>query len=419
MSKDITLKKNSAIIQISCKELTIIQRKLINAIIWCIQTNQNELIYEISLSEIKKMCGIQATDNVNLKYLFKGLRDISLEFNYLNKDKHHIWSSMSFLSAVEIDKEPGRIKFEMPEMLKEKIRYPHMYAPLNMLLIAGFKCSYAIILYELLRDYLAAPKIPLISIEDYRTLMGIKEHEYRGFKNFRVKVITPAVEELNEKSDLTCSYKLIKKQFSNKYEYIQFQVSKKAKTSTYETNENIDYSMDLFEDLAVQANKPVVQIPEDIMSAVPEGQRTEALKDLLSRFLEKGNEYVISNIKYSLKHFPENFIGYLKVALENDYARNDRDVKAKIKEAAVKKSRQIEQKEKANRAAHNDHAEILKKIESLAPDKLEPLHKKCDEIVIKSGIKPEFLTDTVKESLMIEAYRALHVVSVYSALDQD
>ncbi len=417
MNKDVTLKKNSAIIQINCKELTIIQRKLINAIIWCIQTKQNELIYEISLSEIKKMCGIQATDNVNLKYLFKGLRDISLEFNYLNKDKRHIWSSMSFLSAVEIDKEPGRIKFEMPEMLKEKIRYPYIYAPLNMLLIAGFKCSYAIILYELLRDYLTAPKIPLISIEDYRALMGIKEHEYRGFKNFRVKVITPAVEELNEKSDLTCSYKLIKKPFSNKYESIQFHVSKKA--STYEPNENIDYSMNLFEDVAVQVNKPAVQIPEDIMSAVPDSQRTEALKELLSRFLEKGNEYVISNIKYSLKHFPENFIGYLKVALENDYARNDREVKAKTKEAAAKKSRQIEQKENAKRVAHNDHAEILKKIESLTPDKLEPLHKKCDEIVIESGIKPEFLTDTVKESLMIEAYRALHLVNAYSAPDQD
>jgi hypothetical protein len=266
---------------------------------------------------------------------------------------------------------------------------------------------------------LAAPKIPLISIEDYRALMGIKDNEYRKFGNLRLNVINPAVEELNEKSDLTCSYKLIKKPFSNKYESIQFQVSKKAEISTYEPNENIDYSMDLFEDLAGQANKPVVQIPEDIMSAVPDGQRTEALKELLSRFLEKGNEYVISNIKYSLKRFPENFIGYLKVALENDYARNDREVEARIKEAAAKKSRQIEQKEKLKRVAHNDHAEILKKIESLAPDKLEPLHKKCDEIVMKSGIKPEFLTDTVKESLMIEAYRALHVVNAYNAPDQD
>jgi len=419
MNKDVTLKKNSAIIQMNCKELTIIQRKLINAIIWIIQTRQNKAIYELGLSEVKKMCGIQATDNVNLKYLFEGLRDIKLEFNYLNKDKHHIWESGSFLSWVKIEKETGHIKFEMPEMLKEKIRYPFMYAPMNMLLIAGFKCSYTIILYETLRDYLDAPKIPLISIEAYRVLMGIKDHEYKEFRNFRNYVINPAVEELNEKSDLTCHYKLIKKQFSNKYESIQFQVSKKAETSMYETNENIDYSMDLFEDLAVQANKPAVQIPEDIMSSVPEVQRTEALKDLLSRFLEKGNEYVISNIKYSLKYFPENFIGYLKVALENDYARNDREVKAKTKEAAVKKSRQIEQKEKAKRTAYNDHAEILKKIESLTPDKLELLHKKCDEIVIKSGIKPEFLTDTVKESLMIETYRALHLINAYSAPDQD
>ena len=420
MSTELILKKHSAFIQINCKELTIIQRKLINAIIWRVQTKQNEVIYKTSLSEIKSMCaGGSEMNNANLKHLFEGLRDIKLEFNYLNKDKHHIWSSGSFLSWVEIDKETGLVKFEMPEMLKEKIRFPTMYAPLNMILIAGFKCNYTIILYELLRDYLNAEKVPLISIKDYRDLMGIKLHEYKRFVDFRNYVISPAVKELNEESDLTCRYKLIKKPFSNKYESIQFHVSKKAETSTYEPNENIDCSMDLFEDVAVLINKPAVQIPEDIMFAVPDSQRTEALKELLSRFLEKDNEYVISNIKYSLKHFPENFIGYLKVALENDYARNDRDVKAKNKEAAVKKSRQIEQKEKAKRAAHNDHAEILKKIESLAPDKLEPLHKKCDEIVMKSGIKLEFLTVTVKESLMIEAYKALHMVNAYSAPDQD
>ena len=213
MNKEVSLKKHSAIVQINCNELTIIQRKLINAIIWVIQTNPDKLIYETGLSEVKKMCGIQATDNVNLKHLFKGLRDISIEFNYLNKDKHHIWESMSFLSAVEIDKEKGRIRFEMPEMLKQKIRYPYMYAPLNMLLIAEFKCSYTIILYELLRDYLTAEKVPLISIEDYRVLMGIKDHEYKRFVDFRNYVIIPAVEELNEKSDLTCRYELIKKPF--------------------------------------------------------------------------------------------------------------------------------------------------------------------------------------------------------------
>jgi len=79
MNKEIILKKHSAVIQISCKELTIIQRKLINAIIWIVQTNPNKLIYEIGLSEIKKMCGVQATNNVDLKQLFTGLRDISLE----------------------------------------------------------------------------------------------------------------------------------------------------------------------------------------------------------------------------------------------------------------------------------------------------------------------------------------------------
>lgn len=414
----LVIRKHSAMIQINVKELTLTQRKIINCLICIAQKTGKQESYTTTISNLKEMCKIGKTDNLDLKQQLKKLKRIDIEFNYLNKDKKDVWELVSLLSQVKIVPNEGEVSFAFPPSLMDKIIKPRIYAPIDLILISGLKSTYAIILYEFLRDYLTAAAVPTISIDEIRDLLGIKENEYKLFQNLKAKALDVAILEINKKTDINCHYELIKER-GNKNSHIQLFVTKKASNITYESNENIDCSMDLFENVAVQVNKPVVQIPEDIMSAVPDSQRTEALKDLLSRFLEKGNEYVISNIKYSLKHFTENFSGYLKVALENDYARNDREIKAKSKEAAVKKSRQIEQNEKAKWATYNDHAEILKKIESLAPDKLEPLHKKCDEIVMKSGIKPEFLTDTVKESLMIEAYRALHVVNAYSAPDQD
>lgn len=408
MNREIVLKKHSAVIQINCKELTITQRKLINAIIWIIQTTQNKLIYEIGLSEIKKMCGILATDNVNLKHLFTGLRDISLEFNYLNKDKHHIWESMSFLSAVKIDKEKGRIRFEMPEMLKEKIRYPYMYAPLNMILIAGFKCSYTIILYELLRDYLTAEKVPLISIEDYRVLMGIKDHEYREFRNFRNYVIIPAVEELNEKSDLSCRYELIKKPFSNKYEAIQFFISKK---------ESLNITGDLFEKLDVP-DQPIIKVPEEILAEIPEKYRVKSLLDEVVKRISEGKalNYIGLNLRYAFKKAKENPLFYAINALKNNYAGFD----IEVEEKKTREKKATIQAVQINKDQKKQDELALEIIRSLPPEQYEPLYEKAKLINAKENPgNPFFIRDSIVELKMAQLYTESHEKTGYQNKDGD
>ena len=408
MNKEVSLKKHSAIVQINCNELTIIQRKLINAIIWVIQTNPDKLIYETGLSEVKKMCGIQATDNVNLKHLFKGLRDISIEFNYLNKDKHHIWESMSFLSAVEIDKEKGRIRFEMPEMLKQKIRYPYMYAPLNMLLIAGFKCSYTIILYELLRDYLTAEKVPLISIEDYRVLMGIKDHEYKRFVDFRNYVIIPAVEELNEKSDLTCRYELIKKPFSNKYESIQFYITKK---------EILNITGNLFEKLDAP-DQPISKVPEEIIAEIPEKYRISSLFEEINKKVKEGKaiDYIGLNLRYAFKKAKENPLYYAINALNKNYAGFDIEIEAK--KAKEKKAQSVAVKDNESQKKREEIA--LDIIRSFPPEKYDALYDKAKELNAKENPGNQFfIRDSMIEMRMARIYMENSENNSYQNNDND
>jgi plasmid replication initiation protein len=408
MNKEIILKKHSAIIQVNCKELTIIQRKLINAIIWHVQTKQNQLIYEINISETKKMCGVQATNNVDLKNLFKGLRDIKLEFNYLNKDKHHIWSNMSFLSAVEIDKETSHIKFEMPEMLKEKIRFPYMYAPLNISLIAGFKCSYTIILYEILRDYLNADKIPVISIEDYRVLMGIKEHEYKEFRNLRLKVIVPAVKELNEKSDLTCRYELIKKPFSNKYEAIQFFISKK---------EPLNITGDLFEKLDA-SDQPIIKVPEEILAEIPEKYRVKSLLDEIVKRINEGKatSYIGLNLRYAFKKAKDNPLFYAINALKNNYAGFDIEIAEKKTKEKTAQSATVKVNE--NQKKHEDI--VLDIIRSLPPEQYDPLYEEAKHLNAKENPdNPFFLRDSMIEIRMIKIYIEKSGKNNYQSNDND
>jgi plasmid replication initiation protein len=84
-----------------------------------------------------------------------------------------------------------------------------MYAPLKILMIASLKNRYSIILYEFLRDYKDSPHgIPKLEIEKFRNLMGVDKDKYKRFYDFKKMFLMSAVDEINEKTDLNCSYKL-------------------------------------------------------------------------------------------------------------------------------------------------------------------------------------------------------------------
>lgn len=228
MKSELIIRKHSALIQVVSKNLSLIQRKLINAIVWIVQYDEDATQYEMSLASLKKITSNTAIDNDNLKKLFKALEETELIFNYLSKDRTDVWETGRFLSWVKIGEKKGYVIFEMAKGLKDKIRFPSIYAPLNMKLIAGFKSSYTIILYEMLRDYVNADKFPTLSIQQYRDLMGIDKGDYKLFNSFKISVLDVAVKELNNKSDLHCEYTL-DKEGTKKYQSINFKVWRKPK----------------------------------------------------------------------------------------------------------------------------------------------------------------------------------------------
>jgi plasmid replication initiation protein len=283
-----------------------------------------------------------------------------------------------------------------------------MYAPLNISLIAGFKCSYTIILYEILRDYLNADKIPVISIEDYRVLMGIKEHEYKEFRNLRLKVIVPAVKELNEKSDLTCRYELIKKPFSNKYEAIQFFISKK---------EPLNITGDLFEKLDA-SDQPIIKVPEEILAEIPEKYRVKSLLDEIVKRINEGKatSYIGLNLRYAFKKAKDNPLFYAINALKNNYAGFDIEIAEKKTKEKTAQSATVKVNE--NQKKHEDI--VLDIIRSLPPEQYDPLYEEAKHLNAKENPdNPFFLRDSMIEIRMIKIYIEKSGKNNYQSNDND
>ena len=421
-TKSLLIKKHSAIIQCSVKELTLMQRKMINGLIFIAQKNPESEIFETNAEYLKKICGFNLESNSYMQEQLKKIKDISFEFNYLEKDKTVVWSTYDLLSEITFEFGSGKIKFAFPPTLRKNILNPAMYAPLNIILIAGLKCSYAIVLYEFLRDYLTAHSVPIMTIEDFRNILGISKNEYKLFQNFKVKVLNPATEEVNLKTDINCRYELLKETgIRNKYSHIRFFVNKKTGNLTYEKNretnpEPLDINGDLFEKLEKDHQPP--RIPGEILKEIPEKYRVKSLMDEVVKSLGegKGLSYIGLNLRYAFKKAKENPLFYAINALKNNYAGFDVEVEEKKsheKKVSVQAVRINEDKRKQDER-------VLDIIRSLPPEQYEPLYEEAKRINAKENPgNPFFVRDSIVELKMAQIYMESHEKNGYQNKDAD
>lgn len=71
---------------------------------------------------------------------------------------------------------------------------------------ANLNSVYSVRLYELLAQWKAAVKTPTFDLVTFRQQLGLADNEYKLMGNFKMRVLDVAVNEINEKTDLTVSY---------------------------------------------------------------------------------------------------------------------------------------------------------------------------------------------------------------------
>jgi len=232
---DFEIKKHSSFIQMH-SEASLMQRKLINGIIYIVKDqllrNPDERIFIMDLGVLKKLSGIQSTNNKYMKDALRGIRNMNIEYNILWKDKSKKWGTFSFLSFVEIDvEERGKasiINLECPTIVIEAIRRPMLYSKLNLLITRGIDSKHPLVLDELMIDYIGIWGLR-ISMADLRRLFWIPKDQYRwGFRMFKDRVILRAIHEINSKTDINISF-TEPERIGRKVVWLKFSVSKNLK----------------------------------------------------------------------------------------------------------------------------------------------------------------------------------------------
>lgn len=304
----IKFKKHSALIQVDAPKLTALQRKAINFFLYIVQSTEllnlkknlpDTRIYEIPLHLIKKLIGYAATNNHQLHNLLDEISDIKFIFNYLGKDTEY-WQKDYLFSSIRIQE--GLVLFEMPLSIKSKMVIPSMYTTLNLHLLTKIKKDSVIPLYELLKDYTRINKPEstfTISLEALKILLGV-QGKYSVYKDFKKKVLTPTVAEINDKLDIRVSF-VAQKQLSTKIDNIFF-------TMNPEITPNYEKQLDLFEKDELEIIRDYVQLmnsKDRITCSVAGYEHSIKQRVARDKSLLKGLDLTIQKHKADLKMIEE------------------------------------------------------------------------------------------------------------------
>jgi hypothetical protein len=142
------------------------------------------------------------------------------------------YMGINSLLGARMDKEvrkAGKLYYSFDPLLVQHVLAPRVWARLNVHVVMKLRSKYAVTLYEILEAYAnRESKICVASLDEVRGWLKVPEDSsYNGWKDFRRRVIEPAVDEINKHSDeagFVVDYQAIRQ--GKAFSKLQFTVTK-------------------------------------------------------------------------------------------------------------------------------------------------------------------------------------------------
>lgn len=108
--------------------------------------------------------------------------------------------------------------------------------------VSQITSKYGIRLYELLIAWRAVGKTPILELDDFRYKLGLENGEYQKMVNFKSRVLEPAIQQINQFSDISVSYE----QHKHGRSIVGFSFKFTDKPKKQESIKNDNRTMDMF-----------------------------------------------------------------------------------------------------------------------------------------------------------------------------
>jgi len=288
------VKKPVSTIHIDNREMTLIQRKVFNLLLWnYYQVNDaGKDFYQVKMGLLTRYLGYKSRANKQILNSVKKLANILIEWDILGDDGREIGFCGMVKNEAWIKK--GTLHYGFPDRLKELINNQKIYSFLKLHITALFHSKFSLALYENTHRFIGIGSTGWWDIDTFKTLIGVQDSKvYEQFREVKRRVITPATKEINDVSDITLSVEYKRK--GRKVIGLKFNVQKKDKPIISKIVQLPDIITD--KDKAILDER---EHAEAILDALPpeelEAIRKKAIKKL-PKFLKRSESVIRATMR--------------------------------------------------------------------------------------------------------------------------
>lgn len=229
--------KSNKLIQESRFQLALQEQKIILYLISKIKPEDmalKEHIFEIR--DFCKICGSETNSGANYKYIKKTLKELRDKSIWITLDNGSE-TTLAWIDKVTINRNSGAVTIKIDDMMiPYLLQLQERFTSYELLYTLAMRSQYGIRLYELLKSY-EYQRRKIFDINELKKLLSAEN--YTRFPDFRRYALDIAMREINDLSDLTVTYEIIKE--GRKYAKIEFSMKiKKDMRERLETWARID-----------------------------------------------------------------------------------------------------------------------------------------------------------------------------------
>lgn len=217
VAKKNIVRKHTSAIHIS-NEISALERKVSNILL---KHAFKDIIFadqhQISLKDLLIDIGWDNTNKTSQHFIesIKRLNATQVEWNILGKDKKRKWGVTTLLAGLEI--KDGIVFYSYSKELRQWLGNPNIYAVLDLEYQKRLNSKYSLALWEYATEQLDSSKkeegcTVNITLPQLKTLLGVLDEnaEVIEYKRLNQKILKKAVQELNDKTDITITVSTVK-----------------------------------------------------------------------------------------------------------------------------------------------------------------------------------------------------------------
>lgn len=210
MENHLVTQKNELVEAHHVDPLSVNEQKVVLTMISMIEPTDDDLkTYLLSVRDFAEMIGLKGESTYSeIKKISKTLVSKIVEIPIGKKD----WIVATWASSVRYRSSEGTVEFSFDSKLKPYLlQLKNQFTSYRLSNILNLKSTYSIRLYELMKKWQHLGHWEC-SIDELRGLLGAKSvKSYLVYGNFKNRVLSPALVELNEKTDIQINFVEIKK----------------------------------------------------------------------------------------------------------------------------------------------------------------------------------------------------------------